>query len=222
MGTTASKPLALVYTRVSTTEQVDSGASLDAQSAALTVEAERRGYRVEVLREEGRSGKSLAGRPVLTEGLERLARGEAQALIAQRLDRISRSVADFAGLLDKSARQGWALVVVEADVDTSTPSGRFLINVLASAAQFERDLVGARTKEALAQRKRDGVRLGRPSSLPTDVVARIVTARRDGWTLAKIADDLNEAQVPTAQGGRKWYPATVRKVLAGQDAAALV
>lgn len=215
------RPLALAYVRVSTAEQAEEGASLDAQAVALVEAAERKGYRVEVLREEGRSGKSLTGRPVLTAALARLRKGEAAALYAQRLDRLSRSVADFAHLLDAAKRQGWTVAVLDADVDTSTPSGEFLVNVLASAAQYERRIIGARTRDALAQRRREGVRLGRPSTLSPAVVARIVAERAAGATLAAIGAGLEADNVPTAQGGARWYPATVRKVLTGQDAQAL-
>jgi hypothetical protein len=69
------------------------------------------------------------------------------------------------------------------------------------------------TKEALAVKKATGVRLGRPPTLPTSVVRRIQRQRARGDSLQKIADDLNGAAVPTAQGGAQWYPATVRHVL---------
>lgn len=216
----SDQPLALLYARVSTAEQAAEGASLEAQAEAVRDAAVRKGFRVEVVREEGRSGKSITGRPALAAALERLDRGEAQALFAQRLDRLSRSLADFAGLLDRAKRKGWTIAVLDADVDTATPSGEFLVNVLASAAQYERRIIGARTRDALAQRRREGVRLGRPSVLPAYVVARIVNARRAGETFAAIAGALNADGVPTAQGGASWWPATVRKVLAGQDAAA--
>lgn len=215
------RPLALAYVRVSTAEQAEEGASLAAQAQALTEAAERKGYRVEVIREEGRSGKSLAGRPALAEALERLRKGEAAALYAQRLDRLSRSVADFAHLLERARSQRWTVAVLDADVDTATPSGEFLVNVLASAAQYERRIIGARTRDALAQRRREGVRLGRPSTLPLAVVRRIVADRQEGASLAAIADRLTAEGVPTAQGGARWYPSTVSKVLAGQDAQAL-
>lgn len=221
MSTQSSKPLALAYVRVSTTEQATEGASLDAQTAALVEAAERKGFRVEVVREEGKSGKSLNGRPALRDALQRLDRGEAAALYAQRLDRLSRSVADFAHLLDRAKRKGWTVAVLDADVDTSTPSGEFLVNVLASAAQYERRIIGARTRDALAQRKREGVRLGRPSTLPRNVVARVVALHSEGKSLRVIAEALNSEEVPTAHGGSKWHASTVRKVLAGQDAQAL-
>lgn len=221
MSTQDTRPLALAYVRVSTDEQTESGASLDAQAAALIEAAERKGYRVEIVREEGRSGKSLAGRPALSGALDRLRKGDAAALYAQRLDRLSRSVADFAHLLDLSKRQGWTVAVLDADVDTSTPSGEFLVNVLASAAQYERRIIGARTRDALAQRRREGVRLGRPSRLPAEVVARIVRERETGASLREIAATLTAEGIPTAHGGAAWHASTVRKVLQGQDAQAL-
>lgn len=221
MSTPENLPLALAYVRVSTDDQAENGASLAAQAAALTEAAERKGYRVEIIREEGRSGKSLAGRPALAEALDRLRKGDAQALYSQRLDRLSRSVADFAHLLDLSKRQGWTVAVLDADVDTSTPSGEFLVNVLASAAQYERRIIGARTRDALAQRRREGVRLGRPSVLTSEVVARIVHERNTGASLRTIAAALTAEGILTAHGGATWYASTVRKVLAGQDAAAI-
>ena len=222
MNPQESKPLALAYVRVSTTEQAEQGASLAAQEAALVEAAERKGYRVEVLREEGKSGKSLKGRPVMASALQRLRAGEASALYAQRLDRISRSVSDFAHLLDLAKRQGWTVAVLDADVDTSTPSGEFLVNVLASAAQYERRIIGARTRDALAQRRREGVRLGRPSLLPSTVVARITSLHTQGSSLRAIAEVLTREEVPTAHKGAKWHASTVRKVLAGQDALGLI
>lgn len=218
MSTQENRPLALAYVRVSTAEQATEGASLDAQAQALVEAAERKGFRVEVVREEGKSGKALSGRPVLAAALERLRTGEAVALYAQRLDRLSRSVADFAHLLDRAKRQGWTVAVLDADVDTATPSGEFLVNVLASAAQYERRIIGARTRDALAQRRREGVRLGRPSQLPAPVVARIVAARAAGESLRAIATALTLEEVPTAHNGSSWHASTVAKVLAGQDA----
>jgi DNA invertase Pin-like site-specific DNA recombinase len=221
MENTDSRPLALAYVRVSTAEQADSGASLEAQTAALVEAAERKGFRVEVIREEGKSGKSLSRRPALAGALERLRKGEAQALYAQRLDRLSRSVSDFAHLLERASREGWTVAVLDADVDTSSPSGEFLVNVLAAAAQYERRIIGARTRDALAQRRREGVRLGRPSMLPSDVLARMAAERREGKSLRAIAEALNAEEVPTAHGGSQWHASTVRKALQGQDAKAL-
>jgi DNA invertase Pin-like site-specific DNA recombinase len=88
-----------------------------------------------------------------------------------------------------------------------------MANMLATFAQFERRLISQRTKEALAVKKAQGVRLGRPPSMPQAVVRRIQRQRARGDSLRKIAADLNQSGVPTAQGGARWYAATVRHVL---------
>lgn len=82
-------------------------------------------------------------------------------------------------------------------------------------------MISQRTKDALAQKKSAGVRLGRLSALPLDTVRRVVDLRANGLSLAKIAEMFNAEEVPTAQGGSRWYPSTVRGVLGSQDAADL-
>jgi DNA invertase Pin-like site-specific DNA recombinase len=215
---TRTRPLALGYIRVSTADQVKDGASLPAQRAALTADAERRGWDIEIVADEGLSGKNL-NRPALQAALQRLDAGEADILLAVRLDRVSRSVADFAGLLDRSIKRRWALVLQSPNIDTSDPAGEFTANVLASAAQYERRLISVRTREGMAQRKLEGVRMGRPRSLPDDVLGRISTARAAGLSFGKIADSLNADGVPTAQGGVRWYPATVSGIIKSLAAA---
>ena len=84
----------------------------------------------------------------------------------------------------------------------------------------ERDRISERTREALAVKRAQGVRLGRPSALPAEIAARIVTERESGSSLRLIADGLTRDGIATAQGGRAWHASTVRKVLAGQQASA--
>ena len=103
-------------------------------------------------------------------------------------------------------------MALDCSVDTSTPAGEAMAHVLATFGQFERRLIGQRTKEALAAKKAAGVRLGRPPTLPQSVVRRIQRQRARGDSFRKIAEDLNEASVPTPQAGAQWYPATVRHV----------
>src|SRR5436190_23109858 len=94
--TPRERPLALLYTRVSTAEQADEGASLNAQREILAAEAGRRGWDHEVVADEGHSAKSVEARPGLTAALQRLDAGEADVLLVLRVDRLSRSVSDFA------------------------------------------------------------------------------------------------------------------------------
>jgi len=106
-----------------------------AQVPALT---STRGWDLELVADEGLSGKNM-NRPALQAALGRLDCGEADTLISIRLDRISRSIADFAGLLDRAGRKGWGLVLLSPALDLADPAGRFTANVLASAVQYERE-----------------------------------------------------------------------------------
>lgn len=205
-------PMALAYCRVSTGEQVNSGAGLEAQRSALQAEADRRGWALEFILEDGLSAKDL-NRPALMGALARLDKGEADVLMVSKLDRLSRSVKDFGGLLDRAAKRRWSVLCLDLGVDTTTPVGEFTANVVASASQYERRLIGQRTKDALAAKKAAGIRLGRPRQLPSEVVQRIVSAKAAGGTLAGIARDLTSNGVATAQGGKRWHASTVAAVL---------
>lgn len=205
----------LAYVRVSTEEQTISGAGLDAQRAAITAEASRRGWALDDIKwieDAGYSGKDLR-RPGVAKALDALARGESDTLVVAKLDRLTRSMADLTRLLGIATRQHWALVALDVAVDTTTPTGEAMAHVIGTFGQLERRLIGQRTKEALAARRAAGVRLGRPATLPDGVVARIVRLRAEGRTLQAIADQLTADRVPTGQGGRRWYASTIAKVL---------
>src|SRR5262245_29159257 len=203
----------LGYVRVSTDDQSDSGAGLEAQRSAILAECERRGWHLlDVIDDAGFSAKDLK-RPGVQEALRVLEAGDASALVVAKLDRLSRSMIDFTALMAKAQKQGWALVALDCAVDTTTPAGEAMANVLATFAQFERRLISQRTGEPLAVKRAAGVRLGRPPTLDPKVLRRIRRLRQSGRSYGAIADRLNEDGVSTAQGGRRWYPSTVRAVL---------
>ena len=204
---------AIGYIRVSTEEQVDSGAGLRAQRAAILAEAERRGWHlVDIIEDAGYSAKDLR-RPGIQVALEALRRHKADVLVVSKLDRLSRSLLDFTALMDRAQREGWALVALDLGMDMATPAGEAMANVMATFGQLERRLIGQRTKEALAQKRKSGVILGRPRSMPEDIRARIVAERAAGRSLQAIADALNSDGVATAQGGSRWYASTVAGVV---------
>ncbi len=172
--------------------------------------------------DEGISGgKGVAHRPGLAAAIDAIERGEAAGLLAAKLDRVSRSVLDTASLMEQARLGGWELVTCDLAIDTSTPAGEATASMMAVFSQLERRLISQRTREALAVKRAQGVRLGRPSTLPREVVERIVDAKARGDSLRTIADGLTGEGVPTAQGGAKWHASTVKAVLEGQDAAAL-
>src|SRR4051812_43913413 len=149
-------------------------------------------------------------RPGLQAALASCRSGEVDGIVVAKLDRLSRSIVDFGSLLEDARKRGFNVAALDLGLDLSTPQGELVANVIASVAQWERRIIGQRTKEALAVKKSEGVKLGRPPTLPEKVVRRIKRERKAGKTLAAIADRLNQDGVPTAQGGKEWYPATVR------------
>jgi DNA invertase Pin-like site-specific DNA recombinase len=208
------------YLRVSTTEQADSGLGLDAQRAAIAGEVERRGWTlVATFEDAGASGKSLSSRRGLLEALEAVEGGSAEALVVAKLDRLSRSLLDFSTLMERARRKGWSLVALDLGVDTSSPSGELMANVLATFAQFERRLIGERTRVALAELRAQGVVLGRPREMGTEAVERIRELCDSGMSVAAIARQLNVENVPTPRGG-KWHSPGVSRALKWSEEAA--
>lgn len=200
------------YLRVSTEEQARTGLGLGAQRAAIAAEADRRGWRVQWITDDGHSAKDLR-RPGISRALALLEDGGPDVLVVAKLDRLSRSLLDFAGLMDRARREGWAVVALDLGVDTTTPSGEMMASVMAAFAQYERRLIGQRTRDALAEKRRQGTRLGGPVLLPQAVRQRIVTERQRGDSLRTIPNRLNAEQISTARGGKKWWASTVRAVL---------
>ena len=205
---------AIGYVRVSTSEQAESGLGLEAQRQAIRAEAERQGWQLIAIHEDaGASGKAMSGRDGLQQALTAVRELGDGVLVVAKLDRLSRSMKDFANLMAVSQQQGWGLVALDLGVDTSTPSGEMMANVTATFAQFERRLIGQRTKEALAVKRAEGVRLGRPV-LTTRKTANLVgRLHTQGKSLRAIAAHLNETGVPTSQGGRQWHASTVSALL---------
>jgi DNA invertase Pin-like site-specific DNA recombinase len=199
------------YMRVSTDQQADSGLGLGAQRAAILQEASRRGWRcVEYVEDGGWSGSNL-DRPGIAALLPRLRRGD--VLVIAKLDRLSRSLVDAAGLLQDAQRRGWVLVAIDLGLDLGTPTGRLVASVMAAVASWERETIGQRTRDSMAVAKKRGRRFGHPSSLPAAVLDRIETERGHGDSLRVIAERLMAEQVPTAQGCATWHPSTVRSAL---------
>ncbi len=202
---------AIGYIRVSTDGQVESGAGLQAQRATILGECERRDLPLlGIVEDAGLSAKTL-DRPALARALARLEAGEAAVLVVAKLDRLARSVADFANLVRLAERQGWAVLALDLGVDMTTATGGLLANITASVAEWERKIIAARTREALAARKAAGVKLGRPRQLHAAIANRIRAERSAGSTLQAVADRLN-AEGTTTPSGRPWNPTLVRKV----------
>ena len=209
-----SKGVAYCYARVSTQMQVDDGVSLDAQEKQLRYAAESQGYEVKMLREEGRSGKNITGRPVLTAALESLDKGEAEALFVTRLDRLARSTRDFLSIVDRSHKYNWRLALLDLGLDTATYQGRFVVTIMSAMAEMERGMISLRQKDVHQDRRNNGkvwgIDLGPLPLINESIKDRIERERSLGLSYNLIAQGLNRDAIPTALGGEKWYASTVR------------
>ena len=197
------------YLRVSTEEQARSGLGLEAQRTRITEEAKHRQWSVRWVVDDGYTAAHL-NRPGITAALSALRTGTADAVVVSKLDRLSRSLLDFAALTEMARKEGWAVIALDLGVDMTTPAGEMLANVLASFAQYERRLISQRTKDALAALRAQGVQLGRPRAVSAATAEQIGRWRAVGATWQGCAQALNAAGVPTAHGGQRWYASTVR------------
>ncbi len=212
----------VLYRRVSTNEQ---SLGLAAQAELLSAEVARRGWPVtEQVVDEDVSGKvSAHDRPALGPVLAGLRAGD--VLCVTRLDRLSRSVLDFSRMLAHSESIGWSLVCLDPGIDTTTPNGKLIANVLMSVAEWERETISLRIKEGLAQStKRLGRKPGLPAvggrkrrPVPEAVVAVVSDLREQGKSATLMAERLN-AYGLSSLGGKRWHANSVRRLLRRLDA----
>ena len=213
------------YLRVSTNKQGKSGLGLDAQREAITQYLN--GGNWKLLKEfiEVESGKNN-DRPQLKDALQACKRTGATLLIA-KLDRLSRNVAFIANLMESSVE------FVACDFPTAN---RLTIHILSAMAEYEREMISKRTKDALRQAKARGVQLGNPENLNLKAAKKgrvlgmqarqqraneyakrftgiISDYQTQGMSLNAIAKRLTEDKELTPRGLTTWTPTTVRNVL---------
>lgn len=214
----------LCYYRVSTGEQGRSGLGLAAQKKTCRdFAALRPGWELHHLEPDIASGKSTNGRHELAAALEAMDRHEAGVLLAAKLDRLSRSVQDFATILERARRGGWALAVADLNLDMSTPMGEFAAYVMISVAQLERRLIGERTKLALAEIPRDRTHLdadgneklppGKPRQIDAETAGLIRYMIGQGKSYRAVCAELTTMGKPTPGGG-PWRVSTIQRVMA--------
>jgi site-specific DNA recombinase len=199
------------YIRVSTEDQAREGVSLAAQRAKIDAYALVKDWRVVEVIQDDMTAKHLRRR-----GVQRLvalvARRQVGAVIVYKLDRLTRSVKDLNSLVELFDKKGVALVSLQESLDATTASGRLMMKLLASVSQWEREVIGERTRDAMQHLKAQGQVYSRPVFDDTATLAQIHTRRASGATYQDIADELTAAGVPTVRGGA-WAPATIMGIL---------
>ena len=207
----------VIYTRVSTKSQGDSGLGLEAQERDIRLYLENYAEQQhEIIGTfcDVESG-TKADRPQLQEALELVKRKQATLLVA-KLDRLSRKVSFIATLMDDKK--------VDFKVASMPTADKVMLHIYAVLSEAERDFISTRTKAALQEAKARGVKLGgnRPNNQARHDAVKVMADqmalkgsqlikdnRKTGRSYRVIADQLNSLKVATAKGG-KWYASTVR------------
>ncbi len=224
---------AIGYVRCSTQEQADSGLGLTAQAERIRAYCiMKKSVLVEMIDDPGVSGgKPLADREGGKQLLEAIKKRKADAVVMLRLDRMFRNAGDCLTTVEKWEKSGIALHVVDLGgnaIDTTSAAGRFMLVVLAGAAEMERNLIRERTKSALAVKRTNGQRTGSvpfgfdldddgttlvPNPAEQETVQAIQSMRDNGLSFPKIAEALTTRGIPTKQGNGSWNQATIRSIL---------
>jgi len=220
----------VVYCRVSTADQADTGISLDNQRSKCAAFAALYELEiVEIIEDPGESGKTL-DRPGLGRALELLRTGQAEGLLVAKLDRLTRSVADWQTLIEGyfSEKAGKQLLSVADCVDTRSAAGRLVLNILLSVAAWEREIIVERTCEALRHKINSLQRVGKvrfgfnlapdgvtliENPMEQGVILLMRELRAAGKTLRQIADELTRIGVPTKERKPRWTHTTVAYIL---------
>jgi DNA invertase Pin-like site-specific DNA recombinase len=222
--TATSLKLLIGYLRVSTSNQGRSGLGLEAQREALARFAVQEGYEIAgefIEVETGKGADALDRRPKLAAALAE-ARRRKCAIAVAKLDRLSRDVHFISGLM--AHRVQFIVAELGADVDP------FILHLFAALAEKERNMIAARTRDALQRAKARGVKLGGPKLAQArklavkrnvanadhhaaNVLPVIREIQRSGASLHQIADALNARGIGTPRGGR-WYAKSVSNALA--------
>jgi DNA invertase Pin-like site-specific DNA recombinase len=175
-----------LYTRVST-----DGQTIENQLQELQAVAENHGWEVvKVFKDEGISGsKGRDKRPGFDELCKGITRKDFDLVAAWSVDRLGRSLQDLIMFLSDMNSKGVDLYLHQQGLDTSTPSGKAMFQMLGVFAEFERSMIQARVKAGLERAKADGKKLGRPKTTETTKRA-ILKARNEGKGIRKIASEL--------------------------------
>ena len=229
-----SQPAYIGYIRVSTKDQADSGLSLDAQEDKIRSYAKLFDLELSHIEvDAGLSGRKM-DRPGLQRALDALETGEAAGLIIAKLDRMSRSVAHTAQIISRyfgSCERH--LLSVTDHLNTTTANGRMVINILATMAQWEAEVISERTKTALDELQKQDVKLGatcygsvRTSHLgdngrrvieqcadESSIIKDILRYESEGHSLRSICQLLESAGVRTKKGKTNWHPQTVKQII---------
>ena len=209
---------AVIYLRVSTARQANEGVGLDSQLAQCIKHVERLGLElIGTFRDEGISGRdTVEHRPGLQAAIAATQSSPGTVLVVYSVSRLARRQKLLWDLLDTREGLGLSIASATENFETVTPTGKAMVGMIGVFAQLEADMCSERTRDALAELKAQGVKLGGPTMLDlgaADTIRKIQELYSTGkYTHRSLSDYLNAQAIPTAKGG-KWWPKTVRTAL---------
>jgi site-specific DNA recombinase len=178
-------PKAAIYVRVSTEEQARLGVSLDAQEEALKGYCKTYGFEIfNIYRDEGKSAKDMAHRPALRQLLTDAEAKKFNTVLVYKLDRFSRSLIDLKLTVEKLKKLKVDFVSMQEKIETNSAAGNLFFNILGSFAEFERQIIGERTKFGMAKKARDGTIVNR-APLGYDIVNKKLVINEKGAELVR-------------------------------------
>jgi site-specific DNA recombinase len=221
-----------VYVRCSTAEQAASGLGLQSQlersRAYVAALGLADGTEVREFVDAGESA-ATTDRPALQALLAEVRGRRVSVVVVAKLDRLSRRLADVLDLVETLERSGASLASVAERIDASSASGRLMLQMLGSFAEFEREQIRQRTREAVRAKRSRGESHGfvpfgsqevarrlAPAVAEVDAIETMRRLRGEGASLREIAAELQARAIPTKRGGT-WRPATVLQILRRVD-----
>ncbi len=229
-GTAPAQRLVVGYVRVSTKEQAETKLSLNHQEEKIRAYAVAQDLKLgRIFNDAAESAKDL-NRPAVQELLAEIEKGRIEHVIILKLDRLIRNIENLGYLLRLFEKKDVTLSAVQESLNTGTASGRLVVNMLGSIAEWERDTIAERTFAALSMKRRKGEKLGgiRPYGWATKEVggvktlvpdpkeqkvrSAILAAHGGGKGYQQIAEELNAGGIKPRAGAR-WYACTIRGIV---------
>jgi DNA invertase Pin-like site-specific DNA recombinase len=150
---------------------------------------------------------------ILEDVLQHVENGTYEGIIVSKLDRLSRSVVQANEIHDRLEKAGGALIALDLQIDTSTATGRLLMNLIATVAQWERDTIGERTRSALRAKRARGEQVGRKRVISDVVRGRVHELRAQGFSYREIGEHLLAEGHRPPSGLHRWQISTIQRLL---------
>lgn len=217
---------AMGYVRVSTDEQAREGISLDNQKTKIESYCTLHDLElIGIIEDAGKSGKDL-NREGMKALMDTIKGRQVSAVVVYKLDRLSRKVIDTLNLIELMRKNNIEFHSITDNIDTKTAMGKFFLNVMASLAQMERDLISERTKDALQHKISKNERAGQvpygwtlsqdgrtliPNKKEQKAIALIRDLHKKGYSYRAICRELEARRHEPI--GAKWHHQTIKNIL---------